>query len=580
MNRRVILMYLKITNKGEVSRKFYELIGASSKRDRMDDPTVIGNKGSGAKLAVIPTLRLGLEVAISSSDLEGQYILRYITKEVSLGDKGTVNQIFFKYDSDGEFPSQLTTDAFQDWDKPIGDDQMKIFKALREYLVNAWDEDKDFTIEEVETICQTESGTTSVFITITEEIRQILNSLPRYFKILNDCQPLFSVSSDWDFVGGGIYSKSEPNVTRLFSQGVMIDCKTYDAYSTIFDYSLNDKYLLSEERIIKDFSDFRYQVGQLLMKLDDTATISQLFEALIKSEDSLELDAIGHVKNPPEAMVTNFKIMWKLYFGIKAVLGVGVLQIDGDAKNLGYTVVSNLPSLLVSFLKRCGVSTASDVVPKIPKEEEEDDLLYEIIKLNEEQQQYFDEAYKKFLRYFPEAASLPIHFYRALDWRWENAAGHSGVGAKEYKEIWIAEKSLSSVEKILKVLVHEGRHCYTQAGDYDRKFTQFADEQLVQLIMADTTPPRKNEWRAQVIKNRGVLIPKRYVNQPVHVFIFENELRLKIGVDTFLTTKLEESITGNVSQKREVSSFKSFGCVYLPPSITNQLDNEIWMELN
>lgn len=576
-------MYLKITNLGKVSRKYYELIGASNKRERWNDSSIIGNKGSGAKLAPIPALRLGLEVAISSSDSEGNYILQYKTQNADLGDGRTQKQIVFDYVGNGSFPSQLTLDAFQDWDKPIGDDKMRIFKAFREYIVNAWDEDKDFTLEEVEEISQSKPGTTCVYITLNGEIREILDNLSRYFKILNETKPVFSYLGEYSEVRkGDIYPKSDDGITRLFSQGVLVDCKKSKYHSSIFDYSLDDKGLLSEERIIKDSSKFVEGIGQMLAKLDDFELIFQLFKALVKNEARLELQALGSVDHISSDIAVLWKQAWKQYFGAKAVITANKPEVDLNAKDSGWTVISDsLTSTFRNFLLKCGITNAKDVVPTYSKDPEEKPLFEEIL-LKPEQQVLFDEAYAIFLRYYPDAHKFPVHFFRPLVWTMNDSGGHCGKGDREFKEIWIAEKSLVSVKQILTILVHEGRHCLKKAGDYDRTFTQAADVQLVEMMLANAIPPVKNEWQAGLVSGRGILVPKRFVGQSVHILVDGIEFRLKIGSGdgvSVMSAKLPKPVRGNVSQQRIVSKFQKLGCVALPQSIIGQLPQQLALEM-
>lgn len=567
--------FLEIKNKGVVSRKYYELIGATNKRERWNDASVIGNKGSGAKLAVVPVLRLGLQVAVSSKDSLGEYILRYDTEEANLGDR-TTQQIIFKYDGDGSFPSQLTLDAFQDWDKPIGDDDKKIFKALREYVCNAWDEDKKLILKEVGDVHQAKPGTTAIFLTMTDEIQQILANPTRYFKILSDCKPLVSKK----YVGA-IYPKSEPGMTRLFSQGVLADCKKHEWYSTVFDYSLDDKYLLSEERIIKDLAAFVDGIGNLLSTVDDPEIVIKLFQSAAKEQAELEIQALERIKRVPSQTAAIWKIAWQLHFGAKAVISGYEKQIDQDAESRGFTIIRSLPNALERFLKRCGITCATDVVPRASREKGEKPA-YELIELNEKQQSRFNQTYSLFLRYYPQAKKFSVFFYRPTDWRMEDSAGYCGIGDKQYKEIWIAEKSLESVQKILTVLVHEGRHCLKQAGDYDRKFTQAADLQLVAMILANSVPPCKNEWHAKVVQQRGVLVPRRFIGQNVHILINGTEIRFKFGqkeTSCQMLTILSRDIKGMVSHNRRVTSFQKFGCVFVPAGILKQLPQTITMDI-
>jgi hypothetical protein len=560
-------MFLKITNRGTVSRKFYELIGASSKRERMSDPNVIGNKGSGAKLAVVPLLRQGLEVAVSSSDSHGDYILRYATQAVDLGGR-EAHQIMFDYGAGNRFPSQLTLDAFRDWDRPIGQDGMKVFKALREYIANAWDEDKAFTVEFVESITQASKGMSAAYMTATEEVRHILEHLPRYFKFLSAEKPCFASH------GGAMFAKSESGATRLFSQGVLVDCKVH--HSSVLDYSLDDKHLLSEERVIRDWSEYEQAIGSLWLRVNDATLIRHIMMSIFLGEGGarLELSAVGMIKIPQPIHPQMWHEAWSFIFGQKAIIGVGVVQIDQTARDAGWTVVDNVPHEIRKLLNACGVSNSSDVTPKAPKPAEKPD--WEEIELTPEQQGWFGEAYAIFRRYYSEW-HYPVRFLRGHGWRWENTGGHCGLGNRHYKEIWITEPSLVSVRNILEILIHEGRHCHTKSGDYDRKFTQDADRQLVEMLLANPIPPRANTWRA-VVDAHGIAVPKRLVGQNVHVLVNDTELRLRIGDGAgtaTLTCNLAQSIQGHVSHKRRVATFRRLGRVSLPESVRRQLPESL-----
>lgn len=70
------MKYLKITNKGKVEREFWELVGASDKNK--ENNSLIGFKDSGAKFAVVPAMRLGVDYLITSQDSIGLYTLKYL----------------------------------------------------------------------------------------------------------------------------------------------------------------------------------------------------------------------------------------------------------------------------------------------------------------------------------------------------------------------------------------------------------------------------------------------------------------------------------------------------------------------
>jgi hypothetical protein len=573
--------YLKITNNGTVSRKYLELLGASDKRERFEDSSVIGNKGSGAKLAPIPAMRMGMEVVVSSADIEGPYLLRYETQKADLGNR-EMQQVVFNYIGHSKFPSQLTTDAFRDWDAPIGDDKMRTFKILREYVCNAWDEDKGFTIEKVNEISLAEEGKTSVYISINEEIEEMLGNITRYFKFISGCKPVH-VSTEWGGKGS-IFEKSQPQVTRLFSQGVMVDCKSYSGYSSLYDYSLDDKHLLSEERVIKDFSEYVNGIGSLLVSIRSQETIHVILLGMIKEKANLEMDALERIKNVPYEAAAMFRNAWQEIYGDKSILPSGTMQVDGDAEALGFTLIRGLDSSLRKFLQRCGISSARDVAPSSRNEKNEPTFKeLQIDQLEEDRKAFFNRAHGLFLKYYPDAKQFTVHIFRPVGWQFERAGGHCGEGPRRFREIWINESSLKSVRDILEILLHEARHCLTKAEDYDRRFTQAADAELVEFMLSNATPPKKNIWVAEVIPGRGIIFPRRFVGSNAQVFVSEREIFIRFcgeGVSTQIAHMLEKPVEGRLTQSRKVTRHNKMGCVFLPQSILECLPQKLEVIIN
>lgn len=571
--------YLKITNIGTMSRKFLELIGATDKRSRMDDSSTIGNKGSGAKFAIVPALRLGYEVAVSSSDDNGDFLLVYEKEKVQLTKTQEIEQIVFNYINGLRFPSQLTLDALRDWDQPVGEDNKKIFKAFREYICNAWDADKEFTTEIVDEITQAIPGTTSAYITLTEDIEKILKNSSQYIKFMSSEKPIFSHSSY-----GNIYKKSEEGVTRLFCQGVLVDCKKSKYYSSIFDYSLDNKWLLSEERVIKDYNEYVSQVGSLLTNISDLNLVINLLNGLISEKAELEGDALKKIEYIPSNTKKMYLLAWEATQGEKAIIAIGSNQADNDARNRGYVVVEGVPYYLSEFLKKCGVKTSKDFATIIRKNDEEKKFI--IISPNIEQKKMYDKAYRIFLNYFPQARLIPVEFFSSEHWSLKDVLGHCGLEERKFKEIWISNNALVSVNQILKILVHEGRHCITEAGDYDRGFTQYADDQLVDMMLKGSPSGSITTWKAQLVSKRGILLPSRFIGFDASIVILGKEVSItlsKVGQTEYsLTSSIKSDI---ISQKyvkqRTVSNFDetNFGAVYIPEVILAKLPKQLSFQI-
>jgi hypothetical protein len=555
--------YLKITNKGIVDREFLELIGATTKREQYNDSSIIGNKGSGAKFSVIPVLRLGLELVVASSDQLGSYVLKYKTEKARTGGQ----RVIFDYGTEVH-PSQFTLDALQDWDQPIGTDDKKIFKALREFICNAYDADKEFTVETVEGITPARKGETAVYLSMTAEIEEILKHPQRYFKFLSNEKPLFATTD------GAIYPKSDA-ATRLFLQGVLVDCKSYD--KSLFDYSVVDKWLLSEERIIKDFRRFMEKVGEIIAEIDNIELALQMLAGLIKERAETEISTLYKIQYVSTKTREVFKRAWEMIFGPKAAIAVYDTQINEDARQgMGYTIVPISSPTVQKFLRNCGVSMASDIVPK-PTKKEEEKKRFEIIEPTLQQREIFEKAWSIFTSFFPQARQCPVKFYKPLDPYFDRSSGFAKVTDRE---VWVNAEKIVDIESCLVTLEHETRHALTQAGDYDREFDLAATKRLVGLMMTFVDVPKPNGIYEAKIVNQGITLPSRFVGKEIHLLIENDELRIKVRGDrTVFQMRLEKPISGHLSQLRKVSKFRDQGCVFIPASIKKQLPPKLQLEV-
>jgi hypothetical protein len=491
------VQYLKISNRGTVNRKFLELIGLSSKRDKMHDLSVIGFKGSGTKLAAVAALRLGLKVAIASSDHFGRYLLSYDVEEVDIGGGQMVKQIVFNYDPYGtrdgaeyalRYPSQMTIDAFADWDEAIGDDDKDAFKVLREFVCNASDSGEyDFALAD-QPECA-EEGRTVVYLLYTDKVQAVFRNPERYFKFVyakKPAEPLFA-----DAAIGEIYPRSDSLRTRLFVLGVLVDCTSYSWRSSIFDYSLFKKTLISEERVIKSYHEYTAELGKLFGALTDSALAARILLSVEQRQGMIEESALGSVSKVSASARPAWLEAAAAVFGPKIAVASGNQQIDNDAHQVyGYHIIARGNISLAHFLRKVGVPDAKLIVPAVVEESE-----YRLVRydgLDEASRERFQLAFRLFAGYFPESARLPIVLYEPLSERLKACAGFAGSGTECFEEIWIAAVSateLTSVDSLLRTLVHEARHCQTRAGDYERPFVNKADEEIARIILAEAGLP-------------------------------------------------------------------------------------------
>lgn len=475
------MKYLKVINKGTVHRKLLELIGFSTKRDDFDNLSIIGSKGSGAKLLVPAALRLGLKIFVCSSDEDGIYVLRYEARKTKLGGS-EVSQIYFVYGEDKCTPAQFVLESFGDWDKPIGADTVREFKIIREILVNARDADPEFRWDildsEKDRLTYSPKETT-VFISLTDGISEmLLNNPGRYFKFLGT-EPHFSIPGL-----GEIYPKSSPE-TRIFVLGVLAECTPGDFFDkTLFDYSIDDKDILSEERTIKDEADLRRKIAELLASVGSVALAKLLIKGIFYGNAGFENSCLDYLSEAPDTEgLECFRDAWlgMEEFGEKAVIacvGADAKLLNEDAKYRGYNIKYISHSGLLRILGKAGVKSVSDVVTRRPPE---DSVV--IVEPTERENKILDYALAILWHNMPEARDYPVRIFTINDPRakWE---GIAGFGETNFKEMLINRNAFKKgVPYVLRVLVHELRHCMSRANDYSTEFELQADKDEAKIMI-------------------------------------------------------------------------------------------------
>lgn len=500
------MKYLRISNRGSLNRKYLELIGLSTKRAMKADESVIGHKGSGTKLSAVAALRLGLDVAIASTDRYGRYLLTFDVEQIDV-DGTIARQIYFNYRNVApgakvaqamRYPSGMVLEAFQDWDTSIGDDDKTSFKVLREFVCNAIDADRTFRMDIVDGPAPAADGETSVYLKYTDEVKRILLEVDRYFKFLSKEKALFTVPAVGSIYpksepgkDSGLFSKDSPAKTRLFVQGVLVDCD--DAYwrQSMFDYSMHEKTLVSEERIIKNFTEYLKAISKLFGQLTDANICKNVLASIATHHAKLEEQALGQMDGiTPLSKKTWLAVIHGL-FGPNVAVSSGNSTIDKDCDQIyKYNVIGSGSTYLQHFYAKLGLPKAADIVPT------QQNMKYELVAyhdLDADSRERFMNAFQRFAMYFPERAGIPVVFYHPLDENFRRLQGFSGIGDTKYKEIWIATVTpttlMAGEEDLFHTLLHEGRHCETEADDYDRAFVRRADQEVIGLVYGRELAP-------------------------------------------------------------------------------------------
>lgn len=477
---------IKISNRGSLNRKYLELIGFGTKRGSVDDASVIGNKGSGTKLAAVAALRLNLGAAIASTDCYGSYLLTFDLENIKV--EGVIaKQIYRCFENRRaqkveslRYPSEMVLEAFQDWDRTIGSDDKTQFKVLREFVCNALDADKSFRIEVVSRIEHALAGETSVYLRFSDQIRDMLfepEIVPRYFKFWRHHEPVFSLPAI-----GDIYPKSEPGKSRLFVLGVLVDCSDSWWRRSIFDYSMNLKSLISEERIIRNIYEYMAEIAKLFCQLTHRPIAKNILACVAKGEAEFEGNVLSRIQGITPASKKVWLAVAHELFGEKIAVASGFRVIDEDCRQIyGYMPVGADNNDLRIFLKKIGIPDAKEIVPQ--KFEYE---LVSFFALDADSRKRFHEAFRLFATHFPERAGLPIVLYYPLDDAPRRLAGFTPMsGERKFMDIWLATKTkttFGSVLDIFETLVHESRHCLTKVDDYDRRFVRQAERDIAYVV--------------------------------------------------------------------------------------------------
>lgn len=489
-------MYLRIDNAGSLDRRFLQLIGLGSKggdaTKGKGTEKKFGVFGTGAKFASYASIRLGLECAISSTDEQGRYVLRFRTEPVTV--QGVEAQrILLEYHTlrHGEratttkpavrlVRTDVTTNAFIEWDKPLGDDESEAFKILREYVCNAYDEDPDTIITTSEVHGFAPEGRTSVFLRLTDDIRHVIEEAPeRYFKFLRRGSQSYKVKGH-----GAIYESSDSEATRVFHMGVLAGCKRSSWTRSIYDYSLDDRRVVSDQRVIKDWNAFLEALGTMLASISDRGMVETLCRHVFLRNARLEATALGRAAPTlPEAAVRTWREVIEEHYGSRDLcIPCDIVQIDGDAEQVyGHAVARDAPKGFRDFMKRLGYPSAKDIAPELPEM-----IRVRFDDLDESSRREFMAAFRLCAKHFPSRARLPIVFFHVQDEsKRQRILGHA-IGKGGMKEIWVACETPTSLRGgmlgLLEMLIHEGRHIETKAGDYDRNFMRVAEKDIVGLI--------------------------------------------------------------------------------------------------
>lgn len=455
--------YIRIWNEsGFVSRIALEKLGLSTKRN---DPTTIGQFGSGIKFAPIAALRNGWKWFFTGQDSAGSYVMEYAVET----EEG-VPCIVYNY-GDCKKSSSFTLDAgILSWDND--------FQIYREAVANAMDEGVNGNAWGVDIVDQdsikSEPGIFSVYITASPSLMEIHNNFDKYF-LTNRISICSSRNTDF-------YTKID-NSLRLYNHGVLIF--THEDYISMYDYNV-DSLRLNEERTLASQWDFEYEMTFAIAGLTDTGVIKSFL--LADAEDMLSGTYEFSKMMVTYLTANNVSEKWKSsFFDIypeNSVIcdTIGFLQGANTAVKIrGYNPVVINDGNLYALLSNAGIKTYDSVL----SDEYKFDIDYEIDSYpNVSKALKVASAFEPGLLEFYESNRIGI-FSSEID----NNLGltiNMNKPVSERKILVNLNHVNDTVENIISTIVHEYDHASTgfiDGNNAGREFRDLADKRIGKLMM-------------------------------------------------------------------------------------------------
>lgn len=345
-------MQLLIENLGEAPVESFTLLGASGSRG---DNSLIGQFGSGAKLAITSLLRKGLHVTVYS----GLTRMCFKTKTIEIEGR-TEEQVFI------QFAGTSTKKVDLGWVLGFGSmDWEDEGMSLREFIANAIDRvirdggslDEDMRVELIpDSLKKARSGYTRVFVEANEACKDYLDDLPRRFLHFSDLDPTQPI-----LVKQAKYPKAQ-----IYYNGVWV-CELGRTGSSLCDYNFSGSQIkIDESRNLNEYT-ARSAIAELYQDAS-VEDLARVFSALNRGESWMEhsLDALylqsNSWENEHKGRCANWLAAWAQVHGDDAVACENVTGTDSkSAKKKGYDL-GVVTSSWLSTVRDYGVPTSSSVL--------------------------------------------------------------------------------------------------------------------------------------------------------------------------------------------------------------------------
>lgn len=353
---------LLIQNRGVAPEEAFTLLGASGSRG---EDSLIGQFGSGAKLAITTLLRANKQVVIYC----GLTRMEFKTKTIEINDGLTVRQerqVFIQYGG--------TSKRKQDLGWVIGfgalDWATNVDMAIREFVANAIDRtikqgdnvrdahmDRDLAVEIVpDDFMRAQAGYTRIFIESCEVCEEYVNNLPHRFLQFSGIEQ-----------GRHILPKlGDRKKAQIYFNGVWVR-ELGNSPDSLCDYNFtNGQIQIDESRNLDEYV-ARAAVARLYRDagVDD---IARIFTALKRDVKCLEtgLDSYYLKPNSWQGATAKQKETWKEAWekvnGDSVACGHDQGIVGDFARRKGFHLSVVHENSMLDVVKEYGVPTASDVL--------------------------------------------------------------------------------------------------------------------------------------------------------------------------------------------------------------------------
>lgn len=353
---------LLIQNKGVAPEEAFTLLGASGSRA---EDGLIGQFGSGAKLAITTLLRAGKKVVIYCGKTRMEFKTKTITIDDGISERNE-RQVYVQFGG--------TSKRKQDLGWVIGfgelDWSTNLDMAVREFVANAIDRtvkqgdnvreahvDRDLAVEIVpDDFMRAQAGYTRVFIESCEVCEEYANNLPHRF--------LHFTNAD---LGRRILPKTgDRRKAQIYYNGVWVR-ELDSAPDSLCDYNFTGSQIkIDESRNLDDYQ-ARAAIGRLYRdaSADDLA---RLFRALQKGVQCLETGLDGYYLKPNswesgnEERKARWREAWEMVNGDSVACGHDQGVVGEFARRKGHSLAVIDEAAMLDVVKEYGIPTVGDVL--------------------------------------------------------------------------------------------------------------------------------------------------------------------------------------------------------------------------